>query len=159
MIRTTTRAMKHSRSYMPVLLVITGLFGAGSTHSAYAQQEASWEILMQASFEEIETSEGYLWKPTFPESVELLNEQSIRLQGFVIPLDYAEKHDHFLVSAYPGHGCFFHMPGGPESIVEVKAKEPIAFTYNTIAIEGRLELLRDDPYGLLYRVVDAKPVQ
>lgn len=143
---------------MPALVAV-GMLGAGSTPAAYAQREAPWDTLMQAEYEEVETPDGWEWNVSFPEAVEQLNEQSVIMKGFVIPLGYAEKQEHFLISAFPGHGCFFHMPGGPESIVEVRAAEPIAFTYNTIAVEGTLELLWDDPYGLLYRLVDARPVE
>jgi hypothetical protein len=44
-------------------------------------------------------------------------------------------------------------------VVEVKADRGMDFTYDTIAVKGQLELLQDDPWGLMYRLTDAKPVE
>ncbi|MEM8601699.1 MAG: DUF3299 domain-containing protein [Bacteroidota bacterium] len=115
-----------------------------------------WRVLMQAGFEEVMTPDGIQWNPVFTPEIEQLDETEVSLTGYMIPLGYEEKQTHFLISAFPGHGCFFHMPGGPESIIEVKATRGVAFSYDTITVEGRLQLLRDDPYGLLYRLVDAR---
>lgn len=153
--------MSDFRSFLSISLagmVLVGLFAPSSAAQDDAE-DANWELLFQAEYEEVETPDGWEWNVSFPDSVERLHEQSVRMRGFVIPLGYAEEQEHFLISAFPGHGCFFHMPGGPESIVEVRAAEPVAFTYNTIAVEGRLELLWDDPYGLLYRLTEAKPIE
>ena len=76
----------------------------------------------------------------------------------MIPLDFSQIQSNFLISMLPGDGCYFHMPGGAESIAEVQAEEGVEFSYDTIEMVGTLQVLKDDPYGLLYRIVDAKPV-
>ena len=124
-----------------------------------AQDITPWQVLMQANYEEVSTPEGRRWVPQFPADVEQLNDKTVRISGFMIPLGYEEKQSHFLISAYPGHGCYFHLPGGPSAVMEVKATKGVEFSYDTISIQGRLSLLRDDPYGLFYRLTDAKPVQ
>ncbi|MEM6783204.1 MAG: DUF3299 domain-containing protein [Bacteroidota bacterium] len=131
----------------------------GSDMQAFADVQVDdevWRLLMQAGFDEVPTPEGMQWNPQFTPEIEQLHGTEVRLTGYMIPLGYEEKQTHFLISAFPGHGCFFHMPGGPESIIEVKATRGVAFSYDTITVVGRLELLRDDPYGLLYRLVDAE---
>lgn len=154
-----------SRSAMGVLrtcgMVLTALFIAavGFAPSVWAQHEASWEMLMQAGFEETATPEGPTWTPVFPSEIEQLNGTSVQVAGYMIPLGFEKEQTHFLVSAYPGDGCFFHLPGGPSSVVEVKATRGIAFTYDTITMKGQLELLHDDPWGLMYRMTDAKPAK
>lgn len=50
-------------------------------------------------------------------------------------------------------------PGGPESMVEVKARTPVKYTLEPVVIEGRFAVLADDPYGLYYRVSDAVGVK
>lgn len=114
---------------------------------------------MQADYEEVNTPEGRRWVPKFPAEVEQLNAKTVRISGYMIPLGYEEKQTHFLISAWPGDGCYFHLPGGPNSVIEVKAEKGIEFSYDTISIQGRMTLLRDDPYGLLYRLTDAQPVR
>lgn len=153
-------AMKRFRTYLPLVLIVLGFGAASSPQSAHAQQEMSWQLLMQADFEEEVTSEdGIIWKPKFPEAVQQLDGKTIRLMGYMIPLGMEEAQTHFLLSAFPGHGCFFHMPGGPAAIVEVQASKAALFSYDPVAVEGRLHVLHEDPYGLLYRITDAKPVQ
>ena len=147
------------RTYNIVLLSGLLALTAALAPSALAQQEASWQSLMEVEYEEIDTSEGKQWIPQFAQDIQNLDQKSVRVSGYMIPLGYAEEQTHFLISAWPGDGCYFHLPGGPNSVIEVKAQQGVAFTYDTIEVKGKLELLRDDPYGLLYRMVDAQPVR
>ena len=143
------------------LFLLSGLLAltAALAPAAVAQQEAPWEAFMQVEWDQVETDDGIQWVPQFNQDIQDLEQKSVLVTGYMIPLSFEENQTHFLISAWPGDGCFFHMPGGPSAIVEVKAPRGVAYTYDTIAIEGTLELLRDDPYGLLYRMVDAKPAR
>jgi len=51
------------------------------------------------------------------------------------------------------------VPGGPESMVEVKTRTPVRYSMEPVVVEGRLLVLADDPYGLYYRMTDAVPVK
>ena len=123
-----------------------------------SEPEASWEVLQQADFEEVTTPAGIEWYPAFPPEVERLDGAEVRLTGYMIPLTYEQKQTQFLVSAQPGDGCFFHLPGGPSAVAAVESPDGVAFTYDTVVLRGRLELLRADPDGLFYRLVEAEPV-
>ena len=87
-----------------------------------------------------------------------LNQKTQRIQGFMMPLEPGEKQRHFLLSSVP-LTCSFCTPGGPESMVEVKTKTPVAYTMEPVTVEGRFAVLNDDPYGLYYRVTDAVGVK
>ena len=50
------------------------------------------------------------------------------------------------------------MPGGPETVVEVVAKQVMRFTTEPVTVAGKLVLLRDDSIGLYYRLVNATHV-
>ena len=93
----------------------------------------------------------------FSESITSLDGTRIKLQGFIFPLEGGERHDYFLLSAYPP-GCPFCLPGGPTNLVEIKCAEPVNYTQEAVLIEGRFELLKDDPTGLYYRLTDARRV-
>ncbi len=96
--------------------------------------------------------------PNFPESVLALNDKVQRVQGFMMPLAPGERQTHFLLSpASPT--CAFCMPGGPESLVEVTTKIPVKFTMEPLVVEGKFDILKDDPFGLYYRMKDARNVQ
>lgn len=87
-----------------------------------------------------------------------MHQKTQRIQGFMVPLDAAEKQSHFLLTSVP-LTCSFCIPGGPESMVEVKAKTPVKYSLEPVVVEGRFTVLNDDPYGLYYRVTDAVGVK
>ncbi len=96
--------------------------------------------------------------PVFPEAVQQLNQTQQRIQGFMMPLEPGEKQKHFLLSSVP-LTCSFCLPGGPESMVEVKTKTPVKYSQEVVVVEGRLSVLADDPMGLYYRMEDAVNVK
>jgi len=96
--------------------------------------------------------------PVFPGTVSALGQKSQRIQGFMMPLDPGEKQKHFLLTSVP-LSCPFCVPGGPESMVEVKTKTPVKYSLDAVVVEGQFAVLKDDPYGLFYRITDAVAVK
>ena len=96
--------------------------------------------------------------PVFNLDQMALNQKTQRIQGFMMPLDPGEKQRHFLLSSVP-LTCAFCLPGGPESMVEVKTKTPVRYSMEPVVVEGKFVVLNDDPYGLYYRVTDAASVK
>lgn len=93
--------------------------------------------------------------PVFSQTVERLNQKTVRLQGFMAPLDPGERQDHFLLSSVPPT-CPFCSPGGPESVVQVRAQRPIRYTTDAMVIEGRFHVLKNDEFGFYYRMTQAR---
>ncbi|HMM86066.1 DUF3299 domain-containing protein [Azohydromonas sp.] len=96
--------------------------------------------------------------PTFPDPVKALDGQTVRLQGFMLPLEPGERQRHFLLSAVPTT-CAFCVPAGPEGLVEVRTREPVRYSVDAVTLEGRMAVLADDRYGLFYRLSDATPAR
>lgn len=96
--------------------------------------------------------------PVFSANLQALNQKNQRVQGFMMPLDPGEKQKHFIVSSVP-LSCAFCLPGGPESMVEVRTKTPVRYTLEPVVIEGKFAVLADDPYGLYYRMTEAVAVK
>ena len=96
--------------------------------------------------------------PAFPATVQALNDKPQRIQGFMMPLEPGERQRHFLLSSVP-MSCSFCVPGGPESMVEVKTRTPVKYTLEPVVVEGKFAVLADDPYGLYYRITDAVAVK
>lgn len=96
--------------------------------------------------------------PVFPQDVQALNDRTVKLEGFMMPLEPGEKQRHFLLSSVPVT-CAFCVPAGPEGLVEVRSRTPVKYTLEPVLVEGRLAVLSSDPYGLFYRITDAAPVQ
>lgn len=96
--------------------------------------------------------------PVFPAPVQGLNDKTQRLQGFMMPLEPGERQRHFLLTSVP-LTCSFCLPGGPESMVEVRTKTPVKYSIEPVVVEGRFAVLKDDSYGLYYRISDAIQVK
>lgn len=127
----------------------------------------------RSAFKPLEEREGVLsWKllgsvqtktdnnrvvPTFPANVQALDSKTVRVQGFMLPLEPGNKQKHFLLSSVPT-SCGFCVPAGPEGLIEVRSKTPVAYTLEPVVVEGKFAALAKDPYGLFYRVTDALPM-
>jgi hypothetical protein len=94
---------------------------------------------------------------SFPQALTARNGTAVKIKGFMYPLKAGEAHDYFLLSALPP-SCPFCLPGGQTTLIEVKCAEPIAYTLEPILLEGTFELLKDDPSGLYYRLIEARAV-
>jgi hypothetical protein len=92
--------------------------------------------------------------PAFEKVQLALDQKTQRVQGFMMPLEPGEKQTHFLLSSIP-LTCAFCIPGGPESMVEVKTRSPVKYTLEPVTVEGKFALLSDDAYGMYYRITDA----
>jgi len=92
--------------------------------------------------------------PAFSTEIMGLDRTDVKVQGFMIPLDIGDKQKRFLLSAVPPH-CQFCLPAGPDEIVEVEAKSPVAYTFDPIVIGGKFSVVKDDATGILYRMTGA----
>ena len=44
-------------------------------------------------------------------------------------------------------------------MVEVKTKSPVKYSMEVVVVEGQFAVLKNDPYGLYYRMTDAVAVK
>lgn len=96
--------------------------------------------------------------PEFTPPVLALDRKPQRVQGFMMPLEPGEKQRHFLLTSVP-LTCSFCLPGGPESMVEVRTKTPVRYGMEPVVVEGDFAVLADDPQGLYYRITNAVSVR
>jgi hypothetical protein len=114
----------------------------------------SWKTLAQVEL--VKTKDRYV--PQFASNVTSLDQKQVKMQGFMLPLQMGDKQSHFVLAAMP-QTCSFCMPGGPESMVEVKTKSPVKYTFDAVVLSGKLTVLKDDPTGIFYRLTDAEPTK
>jgi uncharacterized protein len=112
----------------------------------------SWKLLAQVEL--VKTRDRYV--PQFASGVSSLDQKQVKVQGFMMPLEMGDKQTHFVLAAMP-QTCAFCMPGGPESMVEVRTRTPVKYTFDAIVVSGKLTVLKDDPTGIFYRLVEAEP--
>lgn len=94
-------------------------------------------------------------RPAFSAEQAALDGTAATIEGYMMPYDDAPRARVFLVMAMKAH-CAFCIPGGPESLVEVRMTKGLAQTEALIAVTGTLRLLRDGG-GLYYALDDARP--
>jgi hypothetical protein len=112
----------------------------------------SWKLFAQVEL--VRQKDRYV--PQFSSNVAALDNKQVKVQGFMMPLQTGDKQTHFVLSAMP-QTCAFCMPGGPEQLVEVKARQAVKYTFEPVVVTGRLAVLKDDPTGVFYRLTDAAP--
>jgi hypothetical protein len=171
--------MKISKKFCSILLL--SIFGAGhaqlsspmgdggvpmgtgaghySANSPFPPIEARADVLPWSVLTDVKTKiEKNKVIPVYPNTITALSQKSQRIQGYMMPLEPGEKQKHFLLSSVP-LTCAFCLPGGPESMVEVKTKSPIRYSMEVVVVEGQFAVLKDDPYGLYYRMTNAVAVK
>jgi uncharacterized protein len=96
--------------------------------------------------------------PVFGAQQMALNQKTQKVQGFMMPLEPGPNQRHFLLTSVP-LTCSFCLPGGPESMIEVRTKTPVKYSLEPVVVEGKFLVLNDDPYGLYYRITEAVAVK
>jgi uncharacterized protein len=133
--------------------------GVHGTNSPFAPLPARSDVVPWSVLTDVKTrTEKNRILPLFNAQQLTLNRKTQRIQGFMMPLEPGERQRHFLLSSVP-LTCSFCVPGGPESMVEVKSKTPVRYTLEPVTVEGNFAVLKDDPYGLYYRITDAVGVK
>ena len=77
----------------------------------------SWKTLAQV---QPVVKRGGKMVPEFSKEIFALDNQTVSVCGFMMPLNMTSQQQHFLLSAVPA-SCPFCMPAGPEAIVESSA--------------------------------------
>ena len=123
----------------------------------FAQIEVTWDMLEDLDFVETDGE----WNIAFGEKVQELNGKTIKIYGFMMPLDGSLQQKHFILSMLPIEGCQFCAPGTQAQFIEVNASrgEGIRYTYDSIQIQGTFELMPDAPMGVYFLMTDAELVE
>lgn len=145
--------------------IIVILFLALFSISAVAQNEGNepldnentWKTLSRITYKkEYDELMGFkIDKPVFSDKVKALSGKEIIIKGYIIPVEGYKSHKEFILSAFPYNMCFFCGGAGPETVMEVEAKEPVKYDADAIYLKGKLELNADDINRLMYKIVDA----
>lgn len=96
--------------------------------------------------------------PVFGESIKALENEIVMIRGYIIPVEGYRNHKEFIFSAFPYSQCFFCGAAGPETVMEIYAKEPVRFTSEMIWLKGRLVLNDNDINHLFYILEDVVTV-
>lgn len=118
-----------------------------------------WQVLRQVKLVEGKQkgAKAAAMLPEFSAQLKALDNKDVKIYGFVLPLSTSAKQKHFLISPLPSH-CPFCVDQGPDSMVEVVAKDAVEYSaWEPIVMSGKLELVNDQ--YLFYRLVNAEAVK
>ncbi|MBX2841892.1 MAG: hypothetical protein KTR26_08970 [Flammeovirgaceae bacterium] len=123
-----------------------------------AQDDPNWIILSQVMFgEERETDFGLkIAPPIFTEQIREKTGEIITLDGFIYPLEGAKASKYFVLSMKPIATCFFCGKAGPETVVEVYAKDKIEYTEELITLKGKFMVNEFSTTGVIYMLDEAE---
>lgn len=131
------------------------------TQNVQAQEENVWKTLSKITFrKQYDEMLGFkVDVPVFSEDIKKIADQEVIIKGYIIPVEGYKSHKEFVFSAFPYNMCFFCGGAGPETVMEVYAKEPIKYTAEAVAIKGKLELNNSDVNRLIYALRDAELIE
>lgn len=109
-----------------------------------------WPKLYNIEFVKGKDAMGEFDKPVFTESVKALENKTIVLPGYMVPLENETSSARVMLSSLPLNACFFCGVGGPETVVEVHLKKQTSYIEKPIQIKGILRLNDSDPDKMIY---------
>ncbi|WP_259016160.1 DUF3299 domain-containing protein [Emticicia fluvialis] len=154
--------MKKFSSYFSVgliLIVVAGIINTGFKVQAETQH-ITWKDLQDVRFKKKFNKQENMFflYPEFGERVKALEGKVILIRGYMIPVDPAENV--FVLSANPMAACFFCGGSGPESIIQLKLKQPRRFATDEIwTVKGILKLNIDNVEELNYVLQNTEPIK
>ncbi|MEZ5040144.1 MAG: hypothetical protein R2828_09635 [Saprospiraceae bacterium] len=144
-----------------LLLFVAVLLVGVSATTSQAQESNLWKSLAKITFKK-QYDEMLGFKvdvPVFNDDLKALAGKEVTVKGYIIPVEGYKGHTEFVFSAYPYNMCFFCGGAGPETVMEVYAKEAIKYTAEAVTIKGKLELNDSDINRLIYALNDAVLVE
>lgn len=137
-------------------LILFLLFTVTAARAQDAVNAEVWKALSSVSYEVSEDDYGELYVPKFSDQAQALEGTTVTVPGYIIPFEGLFKPEHVIVSSLPLASCFFCGSGGPETVIEVFLKEPVAYQASLVAFKGTLKLNDTDYEQLMYILEDAE---
>lgn len=134
-------------------LNVISLEAAGYKNLSEIEGALDWRVMMQAKIHW-----GEQMSAVFPESIAAKNGKTVKIAGFMMPLNMSPKQEHFIMTSNPP-SCFYHIPGGPAGAVEVLASPAVEVRWDPIVLEGRFVALENSNGGALYQLHDAREIR
>jgi hypothetical protein len=124
-------------------------------------QESTWKTLAKITYtKQYDELMGFkVDVPVFSEDIKAMEGKEVEVKGYIIPVEGYKSHKEFIFSAFPYTMCFFCGGAGPETVMDVYAKNPVEYTAEQVVLRGKLELNATDINRLMYSIHDAEVVE
>ena len=115
-----------------------------------AQDVTSWDVLAKVTW--VVDQETQMYSANFDQEIEKLDKQEVIFKGYLFPLGYGAETSEFLLTPYPISGCFYCVPGSSETMIHLPEMTIDDFPYSEVSVKGKFQIVRDSPYGLIYKM-------
>ncbi|MDH6357291.1 hypothetical protein [Parabacteroides sp. PF5-9] len=136
----------------------------GGLQTINGQRPINWEALANVQWKNayVKVLDGYYAVPSFSSGIESINDHEISIRGYYVPINM--ETNMFALSKTPSNMCFFCGTGGMETVMEIVVKAghndlKRMQTDKFLELKGTFVINRDDPYHLMYQLVDAELVK
>ncbi|MCB0522868.1 MAG: DUF3299 domain-containing protein [Lewinellaceae bacterium] len=143
---------------MKKILISTCLVFLGALILPVTAQENMWMTLSKITYKK-QYDEMLGFKvdvPVFSKDVQSLEGKVVTIKGYIIPVEGYKSHKEFILSAYPYNMCFFCGGAGPETVMEIKARQPVSYTADPVTLKGVLRLNATDINRLMYSLSEVE---
>ncbi len=143
--------------YLALIIILLTCHGLSAQKMSYKGfPSLVWPKLYEINFTKGRDDLGEFEKPVFSESVKSLENKSIVLPGYMVPLENETTSNRIMLSSLPLNACFFCGVGGPETVVEVRLTKKTSFIDKPIEVKGVLKLNDEDPDQMIYVLEEAE---
>ena len=155
--------MKNSLGYISflvflVLASVTASFAADDCQPIAASGGAiGWDVLGQTKGKDQQIDGAWQVVPEFAKGVKALAGQTIKVRGYMLPLQSREGRSQFVLMA-TSPDCATSSKAGAQLWMQIKASTPVQYRREPMVLEGQLELVKSDPDGTFYRLNSARLV-
>lgn len=153
-------AIEEETVYSTQTITLDDIVGQMSNFTSTPEGGTDWELFSKTK--EVPYSlmrNGEEWeglKPEFPDALKQLAGTTIKMTGYMFPLEQTDGQSLFLFGPFP-LSCPYHYHAPNSLTIEVHADKPINFSYDPVTIEGTLELVPEDyEYNTFYRINAAR---
>jgi hypothetical protein len=126
----------------------------------------NWQMLAKTKFKplSVDSLDGIIvMMPTFPLFMRKIEGQIVQMKGFVIPLEETGDATTMIISANSYTSCFFCGQAGPESVMDIRLKNPeLSKRYKQdeqVTFRGRLKLNETNFDYFNYILEEGEPVK
>ncbi len=100
-----------------------------------------WETFDLLMYKVTRTDGKSTYTPHFPPKLQALENKTVTLPGYMVPIESGRQHSNFMLSVLPLMQCMFCGSNGIPPMVEIKIKKgKVTFSDDPIKIRGRVHL-------------------
>ncbi len=120
-------------------------------------QYSIWPILSGVKYKKVsDPLLGYeVDYPVFNDEIKSIEGRRVKVRGFIVPTNGYKSSREFVLSALPVKSCYFCGGAGPDTVIEIRARQDIPVTSERVELEGRFRLNSADLNRLMFQLEDA----